>query len=102
MFIYFKISGYQPDEEKVAEIKKLLCNGTFYFAWSNDVKESPIDLTLAAQKSAKFNETDNRFFWNRMMYIPFIRFNINSKDWLLKVICGSVEIRTVYVGSKQE
>ena len=65
--------GYQPDEEKVAEIKKLLCCGTFYFAWSNVSGEKPIDLTLSAQKSIKYDQTDNRFFWNRMLYIPFIR-----------------------------
>ena len=57
------LRGYQPDEEKVAEIRKLLCCGTFYFAWSNDEKQPPIDLTLSAQKSAKFSQTDNRFFW---------------------------------------
>ncbi len=57
------LRGYQPDEEKVAEIRKLLCCGTFYFAWSNDEKHPPIDLTLSAQKSAKFKQTDNRFFW---------------------------------------
>ena len=94
--------GYQPDEERIAEIRKLLCNGTFYFAWSHDEKQKPIDLTLAAQKSVKFpGETDNRFFWNRMLHIPFVRFDIQPENWLLKVMCGSVEIRTVYVGSKQ-
>ena len=30
------LRGYQPDEEKVAEIRKLLCCGTFYYSWSND------------------------------------------------------------------
>lgn len=28
-------------------------------------------------------------------------YGINTDDWLLRVMCGSVEIRTVYVGSKQ-
>ena len=91
--------GNPHDEEKVAEIKKLLTCGTFYFSWS--ATEKPIDLTLAAQKSAKKAVTDNRFFWNRMLHIPFIRHGINADNWLLKVMCGSVEIRTVYVGSKQ-
>lgn len=53
--------GIPQDEEKVAEIKKLLTNGTFYFSWS--ASEEPIDLTLAAQKAVKTKETDNRFFW---------------------------------------
>ena len=55
------VRGNPHDEEKVAEIKKLLTCGTFYFAWSST--EPPIDLTLAAQKIAKNAETDNRFFW---------------------------------------
>ena len=70
------LRGYQPDEEKVAEIRKLLCCGTFYYSWSNDPRHKPIDLTLACQKSAgsvKSTKTDNRFFWNRMLFIPFIR-----------------------------
>ena len=36
-----------------------------------------------------------------MFHIPFIRHGISASDWLIKVMCGSVEIRTVYVGSKQ-
>ena len=91
--------GHPPDEEKVVEIKKLLTCGTFYFSWS--AADEPIDLTVAAQRANKGARTDNRFFWNRMFHIPFIRHGINCRDWLLKVMCGSVEIRTVYVGSKQ-
>merc|ERR1719225_164354 len=73
---------------------------------ANDVwpinKSGSIDLTLAAQKVSKgCTKTDNRFFWNRMLNIPFIRYGIKGDDWLLKVMCGSIEIRTVYVGSKQ-
>ena len=36
-----------------------------------------------------------------MFYVPFIRHGIDANRWLLKAMCGSVEIRTVYVGSKQ-
>ena len=38
---------------------------------------------------------------NRMFFIPFLRYGIDSNDWLLKVMCGCVEVRTVYVGSRQ-
>ncbi len=38
---------------------------------------------------------------NRMFHIPFLRHGIDCDAWLLKVMCGSVEVRTVYVGSKQ-
>jgi len=36
-----------------------------------------------------------------MLHIPFIRHGVDCQRWLLKLTCGSVEIRTVYVGSKQ-
>ena len=36
-----------------------------------------------------------------MLFIPFLRYGIDGNEWLLKVMCGSIEIRTVYVGSKQ-
>ena len=70
--------GFQPDEERVSEIKKLLCCGTFYYSWnmqptsgSNSnhsilpiYKGGAIDLTLAAQKVSRgCDKTDNRFFW---------------------------------------
>ncbi len=53
--------GNPHDEERVAEIKKLLCCGAFYFSWSST--EKPIDLTLAAQKARRGARSDNRFFW---------------------------------------
>lgn len=71
------LRGFPPDEEKVAEIKKLLCCGTFYYSWNmqqssgtNTTSNLPIfkggaiDLTLAAQKVSRgCGKTDNRFFW---------------------------------------
>lgn len=125
------LRGFAPDEERVTEIKKLLCCGTFYFSWSASTaseEDRVFDLTLAAQKTHQKRdspETDNRFFWygsffpfdhlsswyttcyaphlnrNRMFFIPFIRYGVDADSWLLKVMCGSVEIRTVYVGSRQ-
>lgn len=35
------------------------------------------------------------------MHINFISDNIDCHDWLLKVICGGIEIRTIYVGHLQ-
>ena len=53
-FFPFDCLGYQPDEEKVSEVKKLLCCGTFYFSWSNSTTgQPPIDLTLATQKISR-------------------------------------------------
>ncbi|XP_014252090.1 synaptojanin-1 [Cimex lectularius] len=90
----------QPqDEEHISEVKKLLNSGTFYFSW-NSAGDAQ-DITLCAQRRAKTNETDNRFFWNRTLHLPFLRFGIDQSAWLQKVMCGSVEIRTVYVGARQ-
>lgn len=36
-----------------------------------------------------------------MLHIPFLRFGVDCNSWLLKVMCGSVEIRTVYAGVRQ-
>lgn len=60
--VMISMRGFPGDDEKVAEIKKLLCCGTFYFSWSS--QGDAIDLTLAAQKAVKpMAKTDNRFFW---------------------------------------
>ena len=53
------LRGASSDEEKVADVKKLLTSGAFYFAWS--VHGNTADLTLSAQKAAKSNgNPDNR------------------------------------------
>ena len=53
------LRGASSDEEKVADVKKLLTSGAFYFAWS--VHGNTVDLTLSAQKAAKSNgNPDNR------------------------------------------
>lgn len=35
------------------------------------------------------------------MHIPFITDGIDCEEWLLKIICGGIEIRTIYVGALQ-
>ncbi|XP_047357885.1 synaptojanin-1 isoform X3 [Vespa velutina] len=60
-----------------------------------------LDITLSAQKRSKSTTTDNRFFWNRMLHIHLLRYGVDTSQWLLKAMCGSVEIRTVYVGHRQ-
>ncbi|BES93669.1 phosphoinositide 5-phosphatase [Nesidiocoris tenuis] len=87
------------DDEHVSEVKKLLNSGTFYFSWSGSGEEQ--DITLCAQRRTKTTATDNRFFWNRTLHLPFVRYGINTSAWLQKVMAGSVEIRTVYVGARQ-
>jgi len=34
------------------------------------------------------------------MFLHLLRFGVDCNDWLLKVTCGSVEIKTVYAGVK--
>lgn len=87
------------DEERISEVRKLLNSGTFYFSWSSS--GDVMDITLCAQRRTKTCETDNRFFWNRMLHIHLLRFGVSCSQWLLKAMCGSVEIRTVYVGHRQ-
>lgn len=92
----------------------MLNSGTFYFSFTSaapptgaaaaapaPAASNSFDLTLSAQRRRKTTETDNRFFWNRMLHIPFLRYGVDCGFWLIKTMCGSVEIRTVYAGSRQ-
>lgn len=36
-----------------------------------------------------------------MLHIHLLRYGVDTSHWLLKAMCGSVEIRTVYVGHRQ-
>lgn len=36
-----------------------------------------------------------------MLHVHLVRFGVDCNDWLLRAMCGSVEIRTVYAGSKK-
>ena len=38
---------------------------------------------------------------NQCMHAHLQRFSIDCNQWLLRLMCGGVEIRTVYVGAKQ-
>lgn len=109
---FVSLENVAPNEDRISEVRKLINSGTFYFAHSlsggqlapssysaNNMNK--FDITLCAQRRFQTDQTDNRFFWNRMMHIHFMRFGIDCQTWLLKVTCGSVEIRTVYIGAKQ-
>jgi hypothetical protein len=97
-----KDKGFFTFIEMVLQVKKLFTCGAAYFSFSNQGPEHAMDLTMSAQKAAKFpNKSDGRFFWNRMLHLPYIRAGISTPTWLMRVMFGSVEMRTVYVGSKQ-
>lgn len=96
---FLSLRNGQGDEERISEVKKLLNSGTFYFAWS--AAGTTWDLTLCAQRKIQEHDTDNRFFWNRMLHVHFQRFGIDCDRWLFKMICGGVEIRTIYASHRQ-
>lgn len=96
---FVSLRNQPQDEERISEVRRLFNSGTFYFSWSNTGE--PLDLTLCAQRRRITSLTDNRFFWNRMLHIHFLRFSVNCSQWALKAMCGSVEMRTVYVGHRQ-
>ena len=52
------LRGYQPDEERVQEMVKLLTSGAAYFSWSHQGPSHTIDLTMAAQKVHRCRKTD--------------------------------------------
>ena len=95
------LRGMTGDEERVAEVRRILSSGTFYFSWTSGADKKLMDLTLCEQRRHKTDKTDNRFFWNRVLHLPFRRFGVDVESWLLMVICGGVEMRTVYVGHRQ-
>lgn len=40
-------------------------------------------------------------FRNQLLHVPFKHYQVNCSDWLLKVVCGIVDIRTVYASHKK-
>ena len=97
---FISLRGWPQDGEKILEIRRVMNAGTFYFSWSAKTS-NPLDITLCAQRRARTQETDNRFFWNKTLHLHFKRFGIDCDKWLLKATCGGISISTVYVGSKQ-
>ncbi|KAJ7409635.1 Synaptojanin-2 [Willisornis vidua] len=88
------------EDERVSALKKILNSGMFYFSWPN--AGSNFDLTLRAQKQGDNHyESGNSFFWNQLLHVPFKHYQVNCSDWLLKVICGVVDIRTLYASHKK-
>jgi hypothetical protein len=90
------------DQELISGVKRLLSSGCFYFANPTMANQVPIDLTLPAQRAHLPDcQTDNRFFWNRLMHRHFERYGICTSTWLVKVLCGGINISTVYIGGLQ-
>lgn len=97
--VFVSLRNIESDLERIQEVRRVLNSGTFYFSWCAD--EIPLDLTLCAQRAIATKDTDNRFFWNRMLHLHLLRYGVDTDRWLLKAMCGGICINTVYVGHLQ-
>ncbi|XP_049621275.1 synaptojanin-2 isoform X2 [Suncus etruscus] len=88
------------EDERLVALRKILNSGVFYFAWPSE--GSCFDLTVRAQKQGDDSDDwGNSFFWNQQLHVPLRQHQVSCGDWLLKVVCGVVAIRTVYAAHKQ-
>ncbi|CAL8266372.1 unnamed protein product [Merluccius merluccius] len=96
---FISLKNDPGDEDRIAEVRKVLNSGHFYFAWSPTGVS--MDLSLNAHRRTLEDTTDNRFFWNQSLHLHLKHYAVNCDDWLLRLMCGGVEIRTIYAGHKQ-
>uniref|UniRef100_A0A8D3EBB3 phosphoinositide 5-phosphatase n=1 Tax=Scophthalmus maximus TaxID=52904 RepID=A0A8D3EBB3_SCOMX len=96
---FISLKNDPGDEDRIAEVRKVLSSGHFYFAWSSS--GISMDLSLNAHRRILEDITDNRFFWNQSLHLHLKHYGVNCDDWLLRLMCGGVEIRTIYAGHKQ-
>uniref|UniRef100_K7E6M0 phosphoinositide 5-phosphatase n=1 Tax=Ornithorhynchus anatinus TaxID=9258 RepID=K7E6M0_ORNAN len=97
---FYPLQEEVKEEDRLSALKKILNSGMFYFSWPN--VGANFDLTVRAQKQGDDSyESGNSFFWNKLLHVPLEHCQVNCSDWLLKVICGVVHMRTVYASHKQ-
>ncbi|XP_031427567.1 synaptojanin-1 isoform X2 [Clupea harengus] len=96
---FVSLKNDPSDEDRISDVRKVLSSGNFYFAWSST--GNSIDLSLNAHRRIKEDTTDNRFFWNQSLHLHLKHYGVNCDDWLLRLMCGGVEVRTIYAGHKQ-
>ncbi|XP_076605861.1 synaptojanin-1 isoform X5 [Chaetodon auriga] len=96
---FISLKNDPGDEDRIGEVRKVLNSGHFYFAWSSTGVS--MDLSLNAHRRTLEDTTDNRFFWNQSLHLHLKHYGVNCDDWLLRLMCGGVEIRTIYAGHKQ-
>ncbi|XP_007493342.2 synaptojanin-1 isoform X3 [Monodelphis domestica] len=87
------------DEDRISEVRKILNSGNFYFAWS--ATGTSLDLSLNACRGIQAYTTDERFFWNQSLHLHLKHYGVNCDDWLLRLMCGGIEIRTIYAAHRQ-
>ncbi|CAF3355912.1 unnamed protein product [Rotaria sp. Silwood1] len=89
----------QEDDTYIAGIKKLFQGRCFYYSKyckpeSTNNKhyfDKPYDITLCAQRMAQGHDSDIRFFWNRGLCLPLLKYNIDIRCWIPKIMCGGIE-----------
>ncbi|XP_030648320.1 synaptojanin-1 [Chanos chanos] len=96
---FVSLKNDPSDEDRISEVRKVLNSGNFYFAWSSTGVS--LDLSLNAHRRIREDTSDNRFFWNQSLHLHLKHYGVNCDDWLLRLMCGGVEIRTIYAGHKQ-
>ncbi|CAM4730006.1 unnamed protein product [Leuciscus chuanchicus] len=96
---FVSLKNDPSDEDRIADVRKILNSGNFYFAWSSTGVS--LDLSLNAHRRIREDISDNRFFWNQSLHLHLKHYGVNCDDWLLRLMCGGVEIRTIYAGHKQ-
>ncbi|XP_047588867.1 LOW QUALITY PROTEIN: synaptojanin-2 [Lutra lutra] len=97
---FYPLQEEVKEEDRLVALRKILNSGVFYFSWPND--GSSFDLTVRAQKQGHdSDEWGSSFFWNQLLHVPLRQHQVSCCDWLLKVICGVVSVRTVYASHKQ-
>ncbi|XP_037376497.1 synaptojanin-2 isoform X2 [Talpa occidentalis] len=97
---FYPLQEEAREEDRLAALRKILNSGVFYFSWPCD--GSRFDLTVRAQKQDDdSHEWGDSFFWNQLLHVPLRQHQVSCGDWLLKVICGVVAIRTLYASHKQ-
>lgn len=88
---------------RIGDVQKLLMSGCFYFAVDlSEDHEKTFVLNMSAQRQNLSQKShDHRFFWNYGMHTHFKRFGIDCEKLFVRIMCGGVEIRTIYVGAQQ-
>ena len=100
------LRGQSQDSERslVTEVARLLASGTAYFAWGRG-KGCGGELSLTTQRissdAGDSGHANGQFWCNKLLHLPYIRSGVNPGAWLVRLMLGSVEIRTVYSGATQ-
>lgn len=58
---FVSLKNDPSDEDRIADVRKILNSGNFYFAWSSTGVS--LDLSLNAHRRIREDISDNRFFW---------------------------------------